>query len=156
MLRQSNNICLMCMFKQSPRSIPRKQLPRCQQKRDVSQAQQRLPSRMSLSPRVGQPNPDVAPSGKLVKRRQNSPFGGMNQTEARIRGVSQRPSSMQERRSLGRKTQPDKKKEAKGFKALKMQRSLAPLSYSHRTEIKERIKELETFKNFKLLPSTLR
>jgi ATP-dependent RNA helicase MRH4 len=68
--------------------------------------------------------------------------------------MPERPSAMQERRSAGKGKYGHGKKDEKegGFHALKMQRSLAPLSYSHRTAIKERIKELETFKDFKLLP----
>lgn len=59
---------------------------------------------------------------------------------------------MQERRSAGKGKYGHDKKESEGFRALKMHRSLAPLSYSHRTAIKERIQALDTFKSFPLLP----
>jgi ATP-dependent RNA helicase MRH4 len=88
------------------------------------------------------------------RRRQDGPFGAMNLKEAKIRGIPERPSDMQERRTMagGRRGRED----ARGpqqFKALKMQRALAPVSYTQRTLVKERIADLESFENFKLLPS---
>ncbi|RFU29959.1 hypothetical protein B7463_g6355, partial [Scytalidium lignicola] len=111
------------------------------------------PSRMSLSPRVGEAPPNVNPSGKPARRRQDGPFGGMNMTEARIRGVPERRSASQEKRtSRGGHKEREDSKDKPGFKALKMQRSLAPVSYSHRTAIKERIREVDSFDMFPLLP----
>lgn len=75
-------------------------------------------------------------------------------TEAKIRGVPERPSAMQERRSGGKVGyEGNKKPRAEGFKALKMQQSLAPVSYNNRTAIKERISELDSFDSFSFLPS---
>jgi ATP-dependent RNA helicase MRH4 len=119
--------------------------------RCYSQAQKRTPSRMVLSPKVAQSNPQVAPSGKPVRRKQNSPFGGMNQTEAKIRGVPERRSAMQERRSGGR-GRGEVKEKGDTFKALKMQRALAPISYHQRTAVKSRISELDSFDKFSFLP----
>lgn len=107
---------------------------------------------MSLSPRVAQSTPQVAPSGKPTRKRQNGPFGGMNLREARIRGVPERPSLMQQRRSAGKGAKVDVKPRSEGFKALKMQRALSPVSYSHRTAIKTQIKQIESFSDFPLLP----
>jgi len=107
---------------------------------------------MSLSPRVAQPTPQVAPSGKPVRRRQDGPFGGMNLREARIRGVPERPSLMQQRRMAGKGGKVEMKPRSEGFKALKMQRALSPVSYNHRTTIKSKIKEIESFNDFPLLP----
>lgn len=110
---------------------------------------------MTLSPRVGQAPPKIAPSGKPVRRRQNSPFGAMNMTEARIRGVPERPSVMQERRSAGKARVGElrpRTERSEGFKALKMQRALSPVSYSHRAAIKTQIRQIESFKDFPLLP----
>lgn len=109
---------------------------------------------MTLSPRVAQSNPQVAPSGKVIRKTKNSPFAGMNMTEARIRGVPEKPSAMQERRTAGRAAKIDSKsRRPDGFKALKMQRSLAPTSYSHRNVIKARISELDSFSVFPFLES---
>jgi ATP-dependent RNA helicase MRH4 len=75
-------------------------------------------------------------------------------TEAKIRGVPERPSAMQERRSGGKAGyEGNKKPRAEGFRALKMQQSLAPVSYNNRTAIKQRISELDSFNNFSFLPS---
>lgn len=73
-------------------------------------------------------------------------------TEARIRGVPERPSSAQLRRSVGKGKATDVKPKSEGFKALKMQRALSPVSYSHRTAIKTQLRQIESFKNFPLLP----
>jgi ATP-dependent RNA helicase MRH4 len=100
---------------------------------------------------VGSSRPkDDAPK----RRKQDGPFGGMNLTEAKIRGVPERPSEMQERRASGsNRRSREEARGPKGFKALKMQRSLAPVSYASRTQIKERIATLDNFDVFKLLPS---
>lgn len=74
-------------------------------------------------------------------------------TEARIRGVPERPSAAQQKRtSRGGRKEKEESKGKPGFKALKMQRSLAPVSYNHRAAIKERIREVESFDIFPLLP----
>lgn len=110
---------------------------------------------MTLSPIVGQPNAKVTPSGRTIGRRQqDGPFGGMNLKEAKIRGVPERRSAMQEKRSGG--THKDGKTgraRSEGFKALKMQRALAPVSYNSRSAIKDRIKEIDSFESFSLLPT---
>lgn len=111
------------------------------------------PSRMTLSPRVAQSDARTTPDGKPVRRRQDGPFGGMNQTAAKIRGVPERRSSAEERRSGGKWAKPEEKGRKGTFHALKMQRALAPVSYNQRTAIKERILEIDTFQNFALLKS---
>lgn len=83
------------------------------------------------------------------RRRQDGPFGGMNLKEAKIRGVPERRPGQTEK-GRGRD---DTKKSPKGFKALKMQRALAPVSYLQRSQIRERISAIESFKQFDLLPS---
>lgn len=67
----------------------------------------------------------------------------MNQTEARIRNVPKRKSEGRYGKS---------KQETDTFKALKMQKALAPVSYSSRTAIKARIAQIESFTDFPLLP----
>ncbi|KAK8907029.1 hypothetical protein QC760_004298 [Botrytis cinerea] len=88
-----------------------------------------------------------------TRRKQDGPFGGMNLREAKIRGVPERPSAAQERRSsrLDRGDKDDKK--GRGFHALKMQRALSPVSYTRRSDIKDRIKEVDSFEQFALLDS---
>ncbi|KAI9815567.1 MAG: RNA helicase [Pycnora praestabilis] len=108
---------------------------------------------MTLSPRVSQAPPEIAPSGKPVKRKTNSPFGGMNMRIARIRGVPERRSQAEEKRSSGGRGRPRQERgKSEQFKALKMQRSLSPVSYGHRASIKDRISEIEAFNQFDLLP----
>jgi ATP-dependent RNA helicase MRH4 len=78
----------------------------------------------------------------------------MNMTEAKIRGVPEKPSAAQLKRSTGKTAAQfgDKKKEREGYHALKMQRALAPVSYSHRTAIKMQMQKIESFDDFSLLP----
>ena len=73
-------------------------------------------------------------------------------TEARIRGVPERPSAAQLRRSTGKGKSVDMRPKSEGFKALKMQRALSPVSYSHRAAIKTHLRQIESFKDFTLLP----
>lgn len=112
---------------------------------------------MSLAParQVNRPDSRTGAEVRPGRRRQDGPFGGMNQTQANIRGVPERRSSQQERRQDSRPGRRDREdaRGNRGFKALKMQRSLAPVSYDQRTRIKEGIKEIDSFDQFKLLPS---
>ncbi|KAI9864077.1 MAG: RNA helicase [Trichoglossum hirsutum] len=153
MLRPSVSTCPLCLFSKSPRSTrvkPFSALP----SRSAAQLRKRAPSRMTLSPRVAQSPPRIAPSGKPIKRKLNGPFGGLNLKEARIRGVPERQSQAAEERSDGRKGKQNQPRSANEdhFKALKMQRALAPVSYRHRTSVKERIGQIESFDDFPLLP----
>lgn len=59
---------------------------------------------------------------------------------------------MQQRRSAGKGAKAEMKPRSEGFKALKMQRALSPISYSHRSAIKTQIKHIESFGDFPLLP----
>ncbi|KAH0538138.1 RNA helicase [Glutinoglossum americanum] len=120
----------------------------------MAQLRKRVPSRMTLSPRVAQNPPRIAPSGKPIKRKSNGPFGGLNLREARIRGVPERRSQAAEKRSSGWKGKEDQPRGVKidRFRALKMQRALAPVSYGYRTSVKERISQIESFNDFALQP----
>lgn len=121
-----------------------------QTQRHASQAQSRLPKRMSLSPRVAQPNPRTSESGKPVRRRQDGPFGGMNLKEAGIRGVPEvRRTSGASSKSNDREGGKTNRRE--GYHALKMQRALSPVSYNSRTAVKERLNQIDSFKKFQLL-----
>jgi ATP-dependent RNA helicase MRH4 len=77
----------------------------------------------------------------------------MNLREAKIRGTPERRSVMQEKRTAGGRRGREEARGPTGFKALKMQRSLAPVSYPQRTLVKQRIAVFESFKQFGLLPS---
>ncbi|KAH0563175.1 RNA helicase [Trichoglossum hirsutum] len=120
----------------------------------MAQLRKRVPSRMTLSPRVAQSTPRITPGGKPVKRKSKGPFGGLNLKEARIQGVPERRSQAAEKRPegwKGKRNQPRSASEGH-FKALKMQRALAPVSYGYRTSVKERIGQIESFDDFPLLP----
>jgi ATP-dependent RNA helicase MRH4 len=103
---------------------------------------------------VGAPTSKQEGASTPGRRRQDGPFGGMNLKEAKIRGVPERRSEMQERRtSAGGSRGREDAKGRSGYKALKMQRALAPVSYTQRALVKERITAIESFEQFKLLPS---
>jgi ATP-dependent RNA helicase MRH4, mitochondrial len=106
------------------------------------------PSRMSLTKARDVEFADSTTSGgRTPRRKQDGPFGGMNLKVAGIRGVPD-----QVRDSKDPRGKRDVRKE-RGFKALKMQRSLAPVSYDQRTRIKERMAEVRNFREFPLLES---
>ncbi|OBT82218.1 hypothetical protein VE02_09004 [Pseudogymnoascus sp. 03VT05] len=152
MLRSNNTVCLLCQYSQNVRFAGRKFPVAMQTQRYASQAQSRLPKRMTLSPRVAQPNPRTSESGKPVRRRQDGPFGGMNLKEAGIRGVPEvRRTSGTDTKSNDREGGKTNRRE--GYHALKMQRALSPVSYNSRTVIKERLQQIDSFKKFQLLPS---
>jgi ATP-dependent RNA helicase MRH4 len=93
-----------------------------------------------------------AAGARPSRRKQDGPFGAMNLKEAGLRGVPTvrtitAPDSRRERRGSR-----DERKD-RGFKALKMQRSLAPVSYDQRTRIKERMAQVADFAQFPLLES---
>ena len=77
----------------------------------------------------------------------------MNQREARIPDVPERRSLTEVKRSFGgRDRSHGEKSSSGGFKALKMQRSLSPVSYGQRAIVKGQISEIDTFDEFPLLP----
>ncbi|KAH0354298.1 hypothetical protein KCU81_g956, partial [Aureobasidium melanogenum] len=119
--------------------------------RHMATMQKPRPSRMDLSPKVALPN------AKPPKRRTNSPFGGMNVTHADFRNAPrQRPSSAEQKRATRNapeKYKPKDEKEKDSFKALKMQRALSQVSYSHRSAVKQSIADTESFNEFGLLPT---
>ncbi|KAI9665214.1 MAG: RNA helicase [Alyxoria varia] len=96
-----------------------------------------------------------------------SPFGGMNRTDPgllvaaeRKRGEANRAIKAKKAEKKGSKFGP-KNNRSKGqkdrregdMKALKMQQSLSNVPYGHRTEVKTRIEEVQTFEDFPLLPA---
>lgn len=108
---------------------------------------------MSLSANVAQPSLNGKGGRQASPRLKNSPFGGMNQTHARIRGEPRARSAAEQKRS----SQPNQKDESNKdgsthFKALKMQIALSPVPYPRRNAIKHKIKELTSFDHLSLLP----
>lgn len=79
-------------------------------------------------------------------------------TSAHINRAPDRRSDAAMKRSNGGRERPQREGARKEtgtvetYKALKMQRSLSPVSYGHRSMVKERIREIETFDQFSLLP----
>ncbi|KAG4028967.1 hypothetical protein MFRU_018g00750 [Monilinia fructicola] len=148
MLRSKPTTCLLCSFRAAQEPSSQKWHSRALSMRS------RLPSRpnrMSLAG-AGKVSSSQTKEGP-ARRKQDGPFGGMNMREAKIRGVPERPSAAQERRTsrFDRGDKDDQKN--RGFHALKMQRALAPVSYTRRASIKERMKEVESFEQFALLDS---
>jgi ATP-dependent RNA helicase MRH4 len=83
----------------------------------------------------------------------------MNQTEANIRGVPEPRSDSQEKRGSRFGSKEKHLSKDKGFKALKMQSSLAHVSYDNRMAVKAQIVKQrqsateDTFRQFGLLPA---
>ncbi|ESZ93220.1 hypothetical protein SBOR_6376 [Sclerotinia borealis F-4128] len=149
MLRSKPTTCLLCSFRAAQKPATQKWPSRA-----LSITRKPRPNRMSLAG-AGKVSSSPMREGP-ARRKQDGPFGGMNMTEANIRGVPERPSAAQEYRS-SRLSRGDKEKDERddkknrGFHALKMQSALAPVSYTRRTSIKERMKEVESFEHFALL-----
>ncbi|KAI9796159.1 MAG: hypothetical protein M1825_000870 [Sarcosagium campestre] len=114
--------------------------------------QRRRPARMTLSPRVGNPSPKSADNKKNPRRIDPGAFGGMNQRESRIEPRSQHRTAGESQRHSPR-GQGKGRKPAADFKALKMQRTLSPVSYGHRSTVKRQLADVESFDQFDLLPA---
>lgn len=109
---------------------------------------------MALYPSVSRPVDTTVQRGKPMSRRPAGPFGGMNITSTDMRREPRSRSEAELRRSyVGRERPHQKRGDSETYKALKMQRALASVSYGHRNSVKSRISETDTFKKFHLLPS---
>ncbi|KAI0122002.1 ATP-dependent RNA helicase mrh-4 [Daldinia grandis] len=119
------------------------------------------PSRMVLSDRVARPpRRDTDGDGRGSRRpsqRSAGPFGGMNQTYAGIRErVPERTSRTSDTRTYETRGSRDRngdRKDDRRTKAMKMQSSLATISYGHRARTKASVSDIESFDQFELLPS---
>ncbi|KAF1986626.1 P-loop containing nucleoside triphosphate hydrolase protein [Aulographum hederae CBS 113979] len=154
MLRASAHPCVFC----ETRSLFPITRTSYVQSRSVSQTQRRIPARHDLSNRVARAPKKPAASGKPTPKNQPSPWDGMNQTVARIREKwGKNPGSTRvkefQARAQGGQTDNKKKQTRGGFKALKMQKSLANVSYGKRSEIKTEISKVDTFESLPLLPT---
>ncbi|KAI9675394.1 MAG: RNA helicase [Caeruleum heppii] len=109
---------------------------------------------MTLSPRVSQGSVKLAQGRKPSKSPSNSPFGAMNRRSAGSHGPPERTSQVRPSRSNAEGTRHDSKRKGaqSDFKALKMQRALSPVSYSHRSSVKSRISDVDSFAQFEFLP----
>ncbi|KAF2144143.1 uncharacterized protein K452DRAFT_223390 [Aplosporella prunicola CBS 121167] len=155
MLRAVSSLCPFCEVRSLfPRTAP----SQWQQTRLASQMRSRTPSRMALSPKVAQ-------SGKPAPRRRvEGPFAGLNRTTVpRIPGRPMEQSDSRGRDFKGRETPSNlqkrnnrsgrpERRDSGDYHALKMQRALHPVSYTQRSSIKERIREMDSFDSFPLLP----
>ncbi|CAG8983483.1 hypothetical protein HYALB_00000652 [Hymenoscyphus albidus] len=159
MLRPKNTTCLFCSFKTSRQHTISRQWT-TQQTANVSTQYASRPGRMSLAKAraVNTPELRAGEAGRPGRRKQDGPFGGMNLREAKIRGLPERSDALKEwskdwrergSRSGSRHSKDDPR--AGGFKALKMQRALAPVSYNSRMRVKETMRQIETFDHFPLL-----
>lgn len=155
----SGPICPSCLFTAATRIAFQNARQTFAAQRLMSGRGRSNPSRMVLSDRVARPprQDGQDPGGKGPRRRSPGPFGGMNQTSAH--GLRERPSSSPSRTSWGDgkswgddKDKRGGKKDERRIKAMKMQSSLATISYGHRTRTKESISELESFDQLDLLP----
>ncbi|KAI0449517.1 ATP-dependent RNA helicase mrh-4, mitochondrial [Xylaria acuta] len=147
-------ICPSCLFAVTRRALSQSSHQPWTAQRLFSGRTKTGPSRMVLSDRVARAprRDDDGRDTSRPRRRSEGPFGGMNQTVARIReDVPRRPSRYTHRND---RDQRDKdKKDGRRIKAMKMQNSLASISYGQRTRTKASMTELESFDQFGLLPT---
>jgi len=85
------------------------------------------------------------------RRRSEGPFGGMNQTVARVRD-DRRPSRGPPRNDKGRSDR-DSNKDGRRIKAMRMQSSLASIPYGQRSRTKASMTEVDSFDQFALQPT---
>ncbi|KAI1110280.1 ATP-dependent RNA helicase mrh-4, mitochondrial [Nemania sp. NC0429] len=149
-------ICPSCLFAATTRALfqsAHQQPWRTQ--RLFSGRTRTSPSRMVLSDRVSRA-PERDPDGRdrsKPRRRFDGPFGGMNQTVARIREDAPRPYSRQPSRGAPRNDRDRDQRPSRRVKAMRMQGSLSSISYGERTRTKASITDLDSFDQLDLLPS---
>lgn len=152
MLRPQSSQCLLCSFRAARKASD----PIFQWPQKASLSIQRQGSRESRPARFSLANASKVSSSrqKPNRRKQDGPFGGMNLKVAGIRGVEERGEGAKKPDSKygASKEKRDARKD-RGFHALKMQRSLSPVSYDQRTRIKEKMVEWDSFEKFPLLSS---
>ncbi|KAH8696011.1 P-loop containing nucleoside triphosphate hydrolase protein [Talaromyces proteolyticus] len=130
-------------------AIPTPHSPWLMTSRWVSSSRQRRPSRMTLSPNVAKT--DL--KSKRRNRNDKGPWSNINQKEARLNTTPRtRSKAAIKRSSRGREDNGPEKEESPLYKALKMQTTLAPMTYHQRTSIKEKIASIMNFDQFNLLP----
>ncbi|KAI1340506.1 ATP-dependent RNA helicase mrh-4, mitochondrial [Xylariaceae sp. FL0016] len=145
-------ICPSCMFLSALRaSVPTKRQQWAAQ-RFISGRGRGSPSRMVLSDRVARsPRRDGQDQdSRKPRRRFDGPFGGMNRTVAPPRLADSRPPPRESREETrGKRSSNDDRR----TKAMKMQSSLSAIPYGHRSRTKAAMSEIESFDQFKLIPT---
>ncbi|KAK7923281.1 ATP-dependent RNA helicase [Apiospora marii] len=157
-------ICPLCMFSTAARSaqaLGRPWLAPARSYKAMSGGGGRSNSRRSSSPSRMVLSDDVSrsPSSRFgrgrdsekPRRKIDGPFAAMNQTSFRGSREGALPNSS--RPSWGNSSSGSGKKQDRRTKAMKMQSSLTPVSYGHRTRMKENISGIESFDQLDLLPS---
>lgn len=98
-----------------------------------------------------------------MRRRENSPFGGMNrinagfavEEERRRAEFKAKAKAKPPRTTSSPKQRPSRRKNERqpgDMKALKMQQALSKVSYGQRSAVKTRISDIDAFQEFPLLP----
>ncbi|KAI1374565.1 ATP-dependent RNA helicase mrh-4 [Hypoxylon crocopeplum] len=147
-------ICPSCLFAKKSRNIAQLASRPWAAQRFLSGRSRANPSRMVLSDRVARsPRRDAQDQERdKPRRRSEGPFGGMNRTTANIR--ERTPwSTTRTGEGRGGGAKKDNRNDVRRTRAMKMQSSLATISYGHRTRTKANMTEVESFDQFKLLPS---
>ncbi|KAL0263141.1 RNA helicase [Diplodia seriata] len=109
---------------------------------------------MQLSPKVAQPKT------KPTTRRPEGPFAGLNRTKVPRSLQAQAPKvpapASRQDSKFGKPSRDAKsrgpKEDPRWYKSLKERRALSPVSYDHRSDVKQRIAEIDDFQQFPLLP----
>ena len=111
----------------------------------MAMKQRRKPSRMTLSADVGRFAKDRQPS----KRDEAGPFAGMNVRQAPPRLRQKQAATTPPSDAPKSKSQ---KEDRPLFHALKMQRTLTPMSYTQRDKIKAKLEAIQSFEELGLTP----
>lgn len=140
------SVCAECLHLTYPRRPVLPTLQPCGNLRAASRQARAKPSRMVLSKTVARAPADRDRPKKSNRRQMQGPFGGMNQTTARIPEKKKGQGQGAPSNTYGKVKKEDTRK------ALKMQRALATISYGKRTSIKSRIQDVDSFDQFDLIP----
>lgn len=155
-----DSVCPLCRVAlESRNTIVRNPLSKSWSATRFASTYRQKPSRMVLSDRVAQPSSsrrDERDERRPRKRAVDGPFAGMNRTVANIDPIRRIAQS----RAQGRESK-DGHNEGNGssrstnasFKALRMHRALAGISYEARMAIKDKISTVLNFEQFDLLPT---
>ncbi|KAI1302634.1 ATP-dependent RNA helicase [Xylaria venustula] len=154
----SRPICPSCLFVVAARALAQSSARQpWTAQRLFSGRAKASPSRMVLSDRVARPPRRETDSrdDSRPRRRSEGPFGGMNQTFARVRPDAPRLASRNTRntRHNDRDQKDRSRTDGRRTKAMKMQSSLTAIPYGQRTRTKASINELESFDQLDILPT---
>ncbi|KAJ4391602.1 RNA helicase [Gnomoniopsis smithogilvyi] len=155
-----DSMCPLCKLALGSRSpIIRNALPKPWTATRFASTYRQKPSRMVLSDRVAQPSSSRRDEGderKPRKRAVEGPFAAMNRTVANIdpiRRIAQSRARSRESRDEKSEDKGSSRSSQSNFKALRMHRALAGISYEARMATKDKIKTVLDFEQFDLLPT---